>query len=142
MLRDVPQERDPLTDTKVPKSETNRAKGAPQQVSKREPGTSYWLISKNENGQLEILATDLAGGEEAMPVFSHEQEAEMFLGLWEVGFYGWQAWESTVGEILSVLCAPCASVERVAVDPLPEMGLERIVGLVSLSRERFSWTSC
>ena len=61
----------------------------------------------------------------------------MFLGLWEVGFDGWQASESTVGEIISVLCGPCASVERVALDPLPEMVLERTVGLVSLSRERF-----
>jgi hypothetical protein len=80
LLRDVLQERGPLTDTKVPESETNRAKGAPQQVSEREPGSAYWLISKNENGRLEILATDFAGGEEAMPIFSHEQEAEMVLG--------------------------------------------------------------
>jgi hypothetical protein len=137
MLRDVPQERDPLTDMKVPESETNRAKGTPQQVSERAPGSAYWLIAKNKNGRLEVLATDLAGGEEVMPVFSHEQEAEMFLGLWEVGFDGWQARESTVGEIISVLCGPCASVERVALDPLPEMVLERTVGLVSLSRERF-----
>ena len=72
-----------------------------------------------------------------MPVFSHEEEAEMFLRLWEVRFHGWQVRESTAGELVSVLCGPCASVERVALDPLPEMVLERTVGLVSLSRERF-----
>jgi hypothetical protein len=86
---------------------------------------------------LEVLATGLADTEKAMPVFSHEEEAELFLGLWEVGVGGWQARESSAGEIISVLCGPCASVERVALDPLPEMLVERTVGLVSLSRERF-----
>jgi len=34
---------------------------------------------------LEVLTTNLSGGEEALPVFSHEEEAEMFLWLggWE-----------------------------------------------------------
>ena len=61
----------------------------------------------------------------------------MFLRLLEVESDGWQARESTAGELISVLCGPCASVERVALDPLPEMVLERTVRLVSLSRERF-----
>jgi hypothetical protein len=86
---------------------------------------------------LEVLATGLVGGEEAMPVFSHEEEAELFLRLWKAGFDGWQARESSAGELISVLYGPCASVERVALDPLPEMLLERTVGLVSLSRKRF-----
>ena len=45
--------------------------------------------------------------------------------------------ESTAGELISVLYGSCGSVKRVALDPLPEMLLERTVGLVSLSRERF-----
>jgi hypothetical protein len=36
-----------------------------------------------------------------------------------------------------MLYGPCADVERVALDPLPEMVLERTVGLVSMSRKRF-----
>ena len=141
MLRDVPQERDSLSDTPVLKSGTNRAKGtaeqAPRRASGRAPGSTYWLITRNETSRLEVLATGLVGGEEAIPVFSHEEEAELFLGLWEVGVGGWQARESSAGEIISVLCGPCGSVERVALDPLPEMLVERTVGLVSLSRERF-----
>ena len=141
MLRDVPQERDPLADTRTPESGTNRAKGTAEQVSRRTaeraPGSAYWLIARNENGRLEVLATGLTGCEEAVPVFSYEEEAEMFLGLWEVGFDGWQARESSAGELISVLYGPCASVERVALDPLPEMVLEGTVGLVSLSRGRF-----
>jgi hypothetical protein len=141
MLRDVPQERDSLSDTPAPKSGTNRARGtaeqAPRRAAERAPGLAYWLIARNENGRLEVLATGLAGTEKAMPVFSHEEEAELFLGLWEVGFEDWQARESSAGELISVLYGPCASVERVALDPLPEMLVERTVGLVSLSRERF-----
>jgi hypothetical protein len=141
MLRDVPQERDSLSDTPALKSGTNRAKGtaeqAPRRAAGRAPGSTYWLIARNETSRLEVLATGLADTEKAMPVFSHEEEAELFLGLWEVGVGGWQARESSAGEIISVLCGPCASVERVALDPLPEMLVERTVGLVSLSRERF-----
>ena len=141
MLRDVPQERDSLSDTPVLKSGTNRAKGTVEQAlrraSGRAPGSTYWLIARNETSRLEVLATGLVRGEEAIPVFSHEEEAELFLGLWEVGVGGWQVRESSAGEIISVLCGPCASVERVALDPLPEMLVERTVGLVSLSRERF-----
>ena len=145
MLRDLPQERDSLSDTPALKSGTNRAKGTAEQAPRRAagqavgraPGSTYWLIARNENSRLEVLATGLADTEEAMPVFSHEEEAELFLGLWEVGVGGWQARESSAGELVSLLCGPCASVERVALDPLPEMLVERTVGLVSLSRKRF-----
>jgi hypothetical protein len=141
MFRDVPKERDSLTDRPPPGSDTNRAKRTAGQASRRAPGrqpvSTYWLIARNDKGRLEVLTTSLAGGEEALPVFSHEEETEMFLRLGRVGFDGWQARESTAGELVSVLCGPCAGVERVVLDPLPEMVAERTVGLVSLSRERF-----
>jgi hypothetical protein len=137
MLRDVP------ADTRATESGTTyyRTQGAAELVSGRTPGRAsgraYWLLAKNENGRLEFLATDLAGEDEAMPVFSHEEEAQMFLGLWEEGCDGWRARQSTAGELISVLYGPCARVKRVALDPLPEMVLERTLGLVSLSRKRF-----
>ena len=137
MLRDVPKERDSLTNRPLPGSETNRAKRTAKQASRRapgrQPGSAYWWVARNENGRLEVLTT----GEEALPVFSYEEETEMFLRLGRVGFDGWQARESTTGELISVLYGPCAGVERVVLDPLPEMVPERTVGLVSLSRERF-----
>ena len=137
MLRDVPKGRDSLTDRPPPGSDTDRAKRTAVQASGRapgrQPGSAYWLVARNENGRLEVLTT----GEEALPVFSHEEEAEMFLRLRRVGFDGWQARESTAGELISVLYGPCAGVKRVALDPLPEMIAERTVGFVSLSRERF-----
>ncbi|MDP8972134.1 MAG: hypothetical protein M3N45_02935 [Actinomycetota bacterium] len=141
MLSDAPKKLNSPADSPGPESEKNGARRTIEQVlgraQGRQPGSAYWLIAKSDNRRLEVLTGGLGAGEEALPVFSYEQEAEMFLGLWEAGFDGWRVRESTAGELISVLYGPCASVERVAVDPLPEMVLERTVGLVSLSRERF-----
>ena len=49
-----------------------------------------------------------------------------------------RAKESGVGELVSVLSGPSASVKKVALDPSsPEMVVEGTVGLVSLLRESF-----
>jgi len=102
----------------------------------RAPGSAYWLITKNENCRLEVLTTNVAEGEQALPVFGHEEEAEMFLSLGGAGD-GWRVRKSTAGELVSVLCGPCARVGCVALDPVPVMLEEKTMGLVSLSRERF-----
>ncbi len=102
----------------------------------RAPGSAYWLITKNENGRIEVLTTNLAEGEQALPVFGHEEEAEMFLSLGGAGD-GWRVRKSTAGELVSVLHGPCARVGCVALDPVPMKLEEKTVGLVSLSRERF-----
>ena len=143
MLRDVPKERGSLTNKLVPDTEMNRAKRTAEQASgrasrrapRRQPGCAHWLITKNGNGPLEVLTTNLSG-EEALPVFSHEEEAEMFLYLGGLGD-GWQARESAAGELTSILCGLCAGVKKVALDPLPKMLNEMTIGLVSLERERF-----
>jgi hypothetical protein len=95
----------------------------------------FWLIARHENGRLELLTID-AGDEKALPVFSFEEEAEAFLSLGAPETYWWIR-ETTPGELVSMLYGPCAGVGRVALDPLPGLGGEAIVGLVSLSRERF-----
>ncbi len=123
---------------RVPReSEPNPAKRAEGQGPRQRPGSVYWLIAKNESGLMEVLAVDLAPGEGTLPVFSHEEEAEMFLRLWEVTFDGWEVRESTPGELVSVLYGPCAGVNRVALDPLPGMVGQRSVGVVKLDRDRF-----
>ena len=101
--------------------------------ARRPPVSTYWLIAKNENGRVEVLTVD-RGGKEALPVFGHEEEAEMFLALGGAGD-GWHARASTAGELVSVLHGP-ARVEHVVLDPLPEMLYEKTVGLVSMDRER------
>ena len=100
------------------------------------PGLAYWLIAKNESGRIGVL-TLYRCGEEVLPVFGHEEEAEMFLQLGCLVGDGWGVRESSAGELVSVLYGPCAEVKEVALDPLPEMVAGSTLGLVSLPRERF-----
>jgi len=138
MLSDMSKERDSVTDTTVSENQTNSVQTPSERPPVRRPSSVYWLIVKNENERIESLIDGLAGkGEEALPVFSHEEEAEVFLSLSEAKDDRWRARESTAGELISVLSGPRAGVKEVALDPLPEMVAQRTVGLVSLSRERF-----
>jgi hypothetical protein len=104
-----------------------------RRTAERPSGPAYWLITKNAHGRIEVLTLDCR---QTLPVFSHKEEAEMFLRLGGMDD-GWRVSESRVGELVSVLYGPCAGVEEVALDPLPEMVAERIVGLVSQARECF-----
>jgi hypothetical protein len=71
-----------------------------------------------------------AGAARVLPVFSFEEEAEMFLRLG--GYDGaWRARESSAGELVSVLCSSCKDVRGLALDPLPEMLKD---GMVASSR--------
>lgn len=115
----------------VTQFETKQAKRTPW----RSAGPAYWLIAKNTCGRIEVLTLDRDGAR-MLPVFGHEEEAEMFLQLGGAGDE-WQLRESRAGELISVLYGPCAGVKEVALDPLPEMVAERTIGLVSLLRERF-----
>jgi hypothetical protein len=101
----------------------------------RQPGSTYWLIARDHSDRVEVLTIE-CGGQRALPVFSFEEEAELFLGLGGVG-HGWWVRESGAGEIVSMLYGQCADVRSVVLDPLPEMVAEEAVGLVSLSRKRF-----
>ena len=113
-------------------AEINRTAEGPPQLP---PGPTYWLITTSQNGHREVLTLDHVG-EEMLPVFSHEEEAEMFLRLGGMG-YGWRIGKSSARELVSVLYGPCAGVREVALDPLPEMVAEGSLELVSLLRERF-----
>jgi hypothetical protein len=84
---------------------------------------------------MEVLRINLASGEEALPVFSFEDEARMFLELGASD--GWRVRETAAGELTSVLFGPCAGVRRVALDPLPGPDAAALVGLVSMEREAF-----
>jgi hypothetical protein len=87
---------------------------------------------------MEVLTANLACGEEVLPVFSFEDEANMFLRLGAQG-NDWRARETAGGELVSVLCGPCASVDRVVLDPIPLPGslVEGLNGLLSTGREAF-----
>jgi len=85
-------------------------------------------------GRLEVLTLHC---EKTLPIFSHQEEAQMFLRLSRGVGEGWRVSESGAGELVSVLYGLCREVEEVALDPLPEMVAERTVGLVSLDRGCF-----
>jgi hypothetical protein len=136
VLQKIPQKWDPLTNAKVPRNGITLPYRAIEGGPGRRPVLSYWLIAKNENGRIEVLTALLADGEEAIPVFSYEEEAELFLHFREAGS-GWRVRESTAGELISVLCGPCAGAKEVSLDPLPEMVAEGTLGLVNLSRKHF-----
>ena len=104
----------------------------------RRPASKWWLLAKDGDfGAGKLLAH--CDGEKALPVFSGEGEAEMFVWLGGAFEDGWRVRETFPGELVSILCGPCASVGRVALDPSPGMAADAI-RLVSVSRKKFvSW---
>lgn len=85
---------------------------------------------------MEVLTADLDGLGEALPVFGFEQEATIFLRLGTLGA-GWRVRETSTGELLSFLYGPCGGVERVALDPLPQMFDGAVVYFVCVNRKDF-----
>ncbi len=99
-------------------------------------GRAWWLIVREGGDLLEPLCV-YAGVERVLPVFSFEEEAELFLRL---GGYDrhWRARESSCAdELVSVLCGSCKGVKSVALDPLPEMLEDGTLALVGVGRQRF-----
>ncbi len=105
-------------------------------MKKLMPGL-FWLIVKGEAGPMDVLRTSLASGAEVLPVFSFKEEARVFL---EFGALdgGWRVRVTTVGELISIMSAPCAGVGRVALDPLPGPDGTLWSGLLSVEREVFT----
>jgi hypothetical protein len=98
---------------------------------------SYWLIAEKRNNRIQVLTIRTDGGQETLPVFSSEEEAEIFLRFGGVSG-GWRTRGSGAGDLVSVLSGLCAGVQEVALDPSAEMVAEGTVGLVSLPREGFT----
>ena len=102
-----------------------------------------WIITCYRNNRMEVLTIDPDGnGGGSLPVFSFKEEAQTFLGLSEDDQEEgrrWRSRETTAGELISVLMAPCAEVRQVALDPLPlTLGMGRLMAsLCSVARERF-----
>jgi hypothetical protein len=95
----------------------------------------FWLIVKDEPGRIDVLTTNLTTDEAALPVFSFEDEARMFLELGALG--SWRVRVTSAGELISVLCGLCAGIRRVILDPLPDPVAEGLNDLLSMEREAF-----
>ena len=109
----------------------------------RRAGTQrYWVIAKDAMnakagfGQLDLLRVGLDGTGEALPIFSFEEEAEMFLWL-QTTEDGREVRETTPGQLVSILYGPCAHVGRVMLDPLPEIGVRMQISLLGMDRNDF-----
>jgi hypothetical protein len=108
-------------------------------VSRRTGTQRYWVIAKDTKdgvGQLELLTVGLDGTGEALPIFSFEEEAEMFLWLRRTE-EGHEVRETTPGQLVSILYGPCADVGRVMLDPLPGIGARMQISLLGMDRHDF-----
>jgi hypothetical protein len=114
----------------TPKQEARKPRSGPA------PTTRRWMVARAGEGRLEPLCVR-AGLWKVLPVFSFEEEAQMFLHLGGYEESGWRARESCAGELVSVLLGPCLDVEGVALDPLPEMLEDGTIELVEVGRRRF-----
>ena len=85
---------------------------------------------------MDVLTSRLASGEEALQVFSFEEEARMFLELGALSG-DWRVRVTSPGELISVLFCLCVSVKRVALDPLPHLDGAALNHLMSMKREAF-----
>jgi hypothetical protein len=97
-------------------------------------GPRFWLVARDGDHLLEVFTMGCRGAE-SLPVFSHEEEAGMFLDLGGAG-NGWRTRESSAGEIVSLLFGLCSRVGSVALDPSPLMTPE-MLDLVRVDRGRF-----
>jgi len=93
------------------------------------------MLAKDGAPWAEVLVARSAGGP-ALPVFSGEGEAEMFVWLGGAFEDGWWIREITAGELISILYGPCAYVGWVALDPSPRTTPDE-TRAGSVSRERF-----
>ncbi len=87
---------------------------------------------------MDVLTVRLDGGGEALAIFSFEEEAKMFLDLrLAASEEGWCVRQTSVGEVVSVLCGPCSDAKKVVLDPVPEVGRKELVGLLNMHRNDF-----
>ena len=105
-------------------------------VARRVGALRYWVIAKDGFDKPDLLTVDLDGAGEALPVFSFEEEAEMFHWL-QTTEDGRKVREITPGQLVSILYGPCADVGRVMLDPLPEIGALMQISLVGMDRGDF-----
>lgn len=103
-------------------------------------GRHYWLIAKRRaDGRvddLEVFSLGLAE-REYLPVFNFGEEAEMFLKLGDLE-EEWKTRKIGSRELLLMLFGSLSCMERVALDPLPEISNDMMMtGLLCINRKRF-----
>jgi hypothetical protein len=95
---------------------------------------TYWLLIERGQDRPAAFTVGTFPDEEALAVFSFREEALLVLCVQGLAG-GWTATEVGADELVSVLLDSCPA--RVALDPLPGPLGEKMVGLLSIERERF-----
>ena len=101
------------------------------------PGSVFWVVFADECRLMRPLTLGLEGGEEALAVFGHQEEADMFLRWFGTAEEGWRIRETSAGEVVSLLYGPCRGAKSVALDPFPQVLADGFLSLVALERGRF-----
>lgn len=99
--------------------------------------TSYWLLVKDTANEIEsLLTTDLSNSGRMLPVFSFEEEAEMYLCM-RGSRDEWHAKEVATSELRSLFDTTLENIVSVTLDPIPENSFFDTSGLLSISRQDF-----
>jgi hypothetical protein len=123
-----------LMTKRIRKEENGRIQNKGRSLARR----PLWIIISYQNSRMNALTLDPDSDGGFLAVFSFKEEAEAFLSLLEDDHNGdWRSRQTAAGELVSILMGPCASVKRVALDPLPVLFSRAMLGLVSVNRERF-----
>ena len=96
--------------------------------------SSWWLVARNDGGLMEVLTLDDG---DTLPVFSGEDEAELFLWLREDAQRGWGVHQSSAEELVFVLSGPLSRAGLVVLDPSAEIFDGQGARSPGLGREEF-----
>ena len=80
----------------------------------------FWVVFAGERRLTASPNLRRVGSKEALAVFSHPEEAEMFVRMVGADAESWRVRETSAGEVVSLLYGPCRGAKTVALDPLPE----------------------
>src|SRR5215207_3660907 len=97
---------------------------------------AFWVVLEGSTWTLPFTVS-CPQGREAIALFSGEEEAMMFCHFSKQGANS-SIRETAAGEVLSLLYGPWAVTRHVALDLVPEVLGSRLLGLLTLSRERFA----
>jgi hypothetical protein len=98
---------------------------------------AFWMVLEGSARRLPLTVFLSDGTTEAMALFSGEEEARMFCHFCKEGASA-NIRQTTTGEVISLLYCPWCAAKHVALDPFPEILGNRLMGLLTLSREEFA----
>ena len=97
---------------------------------------TFWLIVQDAGDRPKVFEPGTGRGERSLPIFSFEEEALLFLSLGGLE-EPWRTRETDAAELALALTGPYRVVQRVVLDPFPEVGLRGYPGDLRFGREEF-----